>query len=135
MAEKEDALMQRPDFTDAKWRIVWTAERIAYVRHLAEDRKMSARDIALDIGLSAATAPRINATCRRFDIQLTGQAGRPAASGARYHRVKVAAKHGPLLEQIARAHDLLPADVAALLIDAVCEQGEAFCKNMLDLGA
>ncbi|WP_342740028.1 hypothetical protein [Bradyrhizobium sp. B117] len=68
--------MLKPDFGSVGRRIEWKDDRIAWVRHLAEAKKMTAREIALDIGLSANQAPRIFELCKRCNTQLLGQAGR-----------------------------------------------------------
>lgn len=68
--------MLKPDFGDVGRRIEWNDDRVAWVRHLVEDRKMTAREIALDIGLAANQTPRIFELCKRCNIQLSGQAGR-----------------------------------------------------------
>ncbi|MCA1510506.1 hypothetical protein [Bradyrhizobium sp. NBAIM01] len=54
---------------------------------------MTAREIALDIGLAANQAPRIFELCKRCDIQL---AGRAAATGSRRrpHLSRLSAERG-----------------------------------------
>jgi hypothetical protein len=128
--------MLKPEFGRLDRRIEWTADRIAYVRHLAEDRSMTARDIAADIGLSPDQAPRIFAVCQRFDIALSGQAGRTKAPGAAtVYRVAIAGGNADLLARLSKRHSLYPGKVAEILLNASFEQGEPFCENMLDLDA
>jgi hypothetical protein len=128
--------MLKPDFGRLDRRIAWTPERIAYVRHLAEDHSMSANAIAANIGLAPDQVSRIFAICQRFDIALTGQAGRPKAAGAAVvYRVAISAHNAELLARLSKRHSLYPGKVAELLLNASFEQGEPFCENMLDLSA
>lgn len=126
--------MLKPDFGAVDRRIDWNAERIAWVRHLAETKRMTAREIALDIGLAANQAPRIFELCKRCDIQLSGQGGRPRQeSETRIYRVGVL--NSDVLTRLASRHKLPPYRVAELLLNAAIETGEPFCDNLLDLDA
>lgn len=126
--------MLKPDFGDV-FRIQWNSERIAWVRYLAEDLKMTAREIALDIGLAANQAPRIFELCKRCKIELPGN-GRPRSAGdARVYSVAIVGTHAPLLARLAKRHQLQPGRLAEMLLSAVFETGEPFCENLLDLEA
>lgn len=127
--------MLKPDFGRVDRRIEWTEGRIAWVRHLAEDKRMTAREIAQDIGLASDQAPRIFEICKRRDIALAGQAGRPKTSDAAVFRVAVSGRHSEVLARLSKRHGLIAGKVAELLLNASFEQGEAFCENMLDLDA
>jgi hypothetical protein len=128
--------MLKPDFGRVDRRIEWTEDRIAWVRHLAEVKNMTAREIAVDVGLSADQAPRIFEICKRCDIALSGQGGRPKPAGAAaIYSVAVAAHHVDLLSRLAKRHALYPGKVAELLLNAALETGGPFCENLLDLEA
>lgn len=124
--------MLKPDFGAVDRRIDWNADRIAWVRYLAETKRMTAREIALDIGLAANQAPRIFELCKRCEIQLSGQGGRPRQelAGARVYRVGV--QNSDLLILLAVRHSLEPGRVAELILNAAFETGEALCENLLD---
>jgi hypothetical protein len=127
--------MLKPDFGRVDRRVEWTKERVDYIRHLAEEKKMTAREIAADIGFAEDQAPRVFAVCQRNDIALAGQAGRPKAAGtAIVYRVAIGDRNTELLARLARRHALYPGKVAEILLNAAFEQGEPFCENMLDLG-
>lgn len=123
--------MSKPDFGNVGGRIEWTAERIAWVRHLAEDRRMTARDIAVDVGLAADQAPRIHELCRRCGIALSGHGGRPKRGVI--HQVAILGHNVDLLRRLARRHALHPGRLAELLLNAAFETGETFCENLMDL--
>lgn len=128
--------MFKPDFGDVGLRIEWNSDRVAWVRHLAEDKRKSAREIALDIGLSANQAPRIFELCKRCNIQLSGQAGRsPKPGDARIYRVGIQGDKVGLLDRLAGRHSMAPAKIAELILNAAIETGEPFCENLLDLDA
>lgn len=128
--------MLKPDFGRVDRRIEWTDDRIAWVRHLAEGNNMTAREIAVDIGLAADQAPRIFEICKRRDIALTGQGGRPKKAGdATVFSVAVKGSNADILARLAKRHSLYPGKIAELLLNASFEQGEPFCENMLDLDA
>jgi len=122
--------MSKPDFGNVGGRIEWTAERIAWVRHLAEDRRMTARDIAVDVGLAADQAPRIHELCRRCGIALSGHGGRPRRV---IHQLMISGPNVDLLARLARRHSLHPGRIAELLLNAAFETGETFCENLMDL--
>ncbi|WFT95079.1 hypothetical protein QA633_43700 [Bradyrhizobium barranii] len=125
----------KPDFGNVGRRIEWSDDRIAWVRHLAEDQRMTAREIALDIGLAANQAPRIFELCKRCNIQLSGQGGRPRqeAAGSRIYRVEVQSRNTDLLSHLAARHSLEPGRVAEMILNAAIETGDTFCENLLDL--
>lgn len=126
--------MLKPDFGDVGRRIEWNDDRVAWVRHLVEDRKMTAREIALDIGLAANQAPRIFELCKRCDIVLSGQGGRPRQSPeARIYRVGVHTQNADLLMRLAGRHSLDPGRIAEMILNAAFETGDTFCENLLDL--
>jgi len=131
--------MLKPDFGDVERRILWNDDRIAYVRHLAEQKRMTAREIALDIGLAANQAPRIFELCKRCDIALTGQGGKPkrapAAGASVVYHVAISSEQAAVLDRIGKRHSLYPGRVAEILISAAVETGEHFCENLLDLDA
>jgi hypothetical protein len=128
--------MLKPDFGAVDRRIDWNDERIAWVRYLAEDQKMTAREIALEIGLSANQAPRIFELCKRCKIELSGQGGRPRTAGeVRVYSVAISGSHTPLLARLAKRHSRQPGRIAEMLLNAVFETGEPFCENLLDLEA
>lgn len=125
--------MIKPDFGlgSGYYTIRWTPERLAYVRHLAESRGLSAAAIAADVGLKKSQGPRISAVCKRFDIQLRGQSGRPSQLAGRY-KVTTPEKFSPLIHRLAVKHSMQPADLAQLLVANMLDQGEAFLENLLD---
>lgn len=127
--------MLKPDFGAVRRRIEWNDSRVAWVRFLAEEKKMTAREIALDIGLAAKQAPRIFELCKRCDIQLSGQGGRPRQEpvDARAYRVGVQSQNIGLLTRIASRHGLEAGRVAELVLNAALETGEPLCENLLDL--
>jgi hypothetical protein len=130
--------MLKPDFGDIR-RIEWNADRVAWVRHLAEEKKMTAKEIAADIGLSTSQAPRIFELCKRCNIVLSGSGRRgktPTAPGeGRVYSVAVSLRNGVLLARLAERHSMTPGQVAELLLSAAIETGEPFCLNLLDLEA
>lgn len=127
--------MDRPDFglgQGGRYVIQWTEPRLAYVRHCA-GLKMSAADIAEDIGLRRTQGPRIQMACRTHGIRLSAKGGRPTRK-ARSYKVFVPPQFAPLIQRIADRLALPSEDVANRLVAAMFEQGEAFVENMLDLG-
>lgn len=130
--------MQKPDFGNVKYRIEWTRDRIAWVRHLAKSGK-SARDIARDIGLSTDQTPRIFAICKRCNIELNGGLGRSPQAATpgqtAMYRIAVQGKNAELLGTLAKRHSLYPARVLEALVNHALETGEALCENLLDLDA
>jgi hypothetical protein len=129
--------MQKPDFGNVNYRIEWTTARVQWVRYLAEDKNMTAREIAADIGLPEDKTPRIFELCKRHDIALTGQGGRPKQDGgdAAVYRIAVTSRHADLLARLARRHSLYPGKVVEMLLNAAFETGEPFCINLLDIDA
>lgn len=128
--------MLKPDFGYVGRRIEWNDDRVSWVRYLAEEKKMTAREIALDIGLAANQAPRIFELCMRSNIQLSGQGGRPRqAVEARAYSVGVQEQNVRLLMRLARRHSLPPGRVAEMILNAAIETGDTFCENRLDLDA
>jgi len=126
--------MIKPDFglsNGVYFSIRWTDQRVAYVRYLAEEKGRSAAAIAVDIGLERSQGPRINAVCKRFDIQLRGQSGRPSRLAAR-HVVKIPEKYSPLIHRLAVKHSMAAGDLALQLVVHMLDQGEAFLENLLD---
>jgi hypothetical protein len=127
--------MLKPDFGQVDVRIDWTDDRVAYVRHLAE-QGMSASAIAVDIGLSANHAPRIFELCKRHDIRLTGRGGRPRQDApVVVYRVAIHARNAEILDRLAKRHSLYAGRVAEILLNAAFETGEPFCENLMDLDA
>jgi hypothetical protein len=126
--------MLKPDFGRVS-RIDWTPDRIAYVRHLAEERNMSAREIALDIGLAANQHPRIFELCKRCGIALSGQAGRPRrdTGAARAYSVGVSGRNAALLALLAQRHSTSAGRLVEMLLNAAFETGETFCENLLEM--
>ncbi|WP_439406419.1 hypothetical protein ACNJX9_34075 [Bradyrhizobium sp. DASA03076] len=129
--------MSKPNFGAVHRRIEWSDDRIAWVRFLAEERRLTAREIALDIGLAANQAPRIFELCKRCDIQLSGQGGRPRQeiAGAHVYRVSVQDRNSGLLARLAGRHSLDPGRIAEMIMNAALETGDTFCENLLDLEA
>ncbi|WP_035662505.1 hypothetical protein [Bradyrhizobium sp. Ec3.3] len=130
--------MLKPDFGNVGRRIEWNEGRIAWVRHLAEDRKMTAREIALDIGLAGNQAPRIFELCKRFNIVLSGQGGRPRQESPEariIYRVGVHVRSADLLSRLAGRHSLDAGRIAEMILNAALETGEPLCENLLDLDA
>ncbi|RXG93022.1 hypothetical protein [Bradyrhizobium zhanjiangense] len=127
--------MSKPNFGNVDRRIQWNDDRVAWVRHLVEEKGMTAREIAIDIGLAANQAPRIFELCKRCNIQLSGQGGRPRqeAAGARIYRVGV--QNADLLARLAVRHSLDPDRIAEMILNAAIETGDTFCENLLDLDA
>lgn len=128
--------MLKPDFGNVDRRIEWNADRIAWVRHLAGQQR-TAIEIAVDIGLAANQAPRIYELCKRCNIALTGQGGRPKRDddAAVVYRVAIKGSNSALLARIAKRHGIYPGRVAEILLNAVFETGEPFAENLLDLDA
>lgn len=125
--------MDRPDFGIGKYYAVrWTDERIAYLRFCAEERKMSASAIAVDIGLDVRNAPRIREACGRHGIKLEARGGRPPHR-ARPILLEIPDAYIPALERLSIKHKLSKADAARRLLAAIFEQGEDFLANLLDL--
>jgi len=129
--------MLKPDFGRVvDRRIEWTKERIDWVRHLAEDKHMSAPDIAEDIGLARNQAPRIYELCKRCNIALSGQGGRVGTKAeAAVFSVAVRGHNADLLSRVAKRHALPAGKIAEMLLNACFETGEPFCDNLLDLYA
>ncbi|RZM99939.1 hypothetical protein CWO91_34775 [Bradyrhizobium genosp. SA-3] len=127
--------MSKPNFGNVDRRIEWNDDRVAWVRHLVEEKGMTAREIALDIGLAANQAPRIFELCKRCNIQLSGQGGRPRqeAAGARAYRVGVQHRNSGPLARLAARHSLDPSRIAEMILNAAIETGDTFCENLLDL--
>ncbi|WP_456722145.1 hypothetical protein [Bradyrhizobium sp. USDA 4350] len=98
---------------------------------------MTAIEIALDIGLAANQAPRIYELCKRCNIALSGQGGRPKRDpgAAAVYQVAIGGHNAGLLARLAKRHSLHPGRVAEVLLNAVFETGEPFCENLLDLDA
>jgi len=129
--------MSKPNFGNVDRRIEWNDDRVAWVRHLAEEKKMTAREIALDIGLAANQAPRIFELCKRCNIQLSGQGGRPRQQSleARIYRVGIHTRNADLLARLAGRHSLDPGRVGEMILNAALETGDTFCENLLGLDA
>ncbi|UVO30515.1 hypothetical protein [Bradyrhizobium arachidis] len=123
--------MQKPDFGNVR-RIEWNDDRVAWVRRLAEDKSMTAQEIALDIGQAANQAPRLFELCKRRDISLTGTGGRPRRGEVRI-AVGVPAQYADVLTSIAQRHRMPARRIVELLLNAVLEAGETFCTNLMDL--
>jgi hypothetical protein len=125
--------MEKPDFGIGKlYTIKWTAPRIAYLRHLAAQR-MSATEIAIDIGLDVNSSKRITEACRKHGIKLRGRPGRRAH---RPHPILIEIPEGsiPVLDRLGAKHGMSKADVARALLAAIFAESEIFLDNLLDLG-
>ncbi|KYK45213.1 hypothetical protein A1D31_35665 [Bradyrhizobium liaoningense] len=111
--------MSKPDFGKVGRRIEWSDERIAWVRFLAEERRLTAREIALDIGLAAKQTPRIFELCKRCNIQLSGQGSRPRQKSpkTRAYRVGVHTRNADLLTRLASRHSLDPDRIAEMILN------------------
>jgi len=125
--------MLKPDFGRIDRRIDWTPERIAYVRYLAEERRMPAKEIATDIGLAANQAPRIFELCKRCMIALSGQAGRRRTRDAMVFPVTVDGKNAATLAQLTSRYGVSHGRVAELIVNGVLEQGTVFAENIVDI--
>jgi len=127
--------MSKPNFGNVYRRIEWNDDRVAWVRHLVEGKGLTAREIALDIGLAANQAPRIFELCKRCNIQLSGQGGRPRqkAAGARVYRVGI--ENADILARLAARHSLDPGRIAEMILNGALATGDTFCENLLDLDA
>jgi hypothetical protein len=124
--------VQKPDFGIGKlFAIKWTTERVSYLRYLAE-QKLSAADIAVDIGLGKAGASRVAEAARTNGIKLQGKPGRRPAKPLPL-LVGVPAEFVPALERLGAKYRRTPADIAQALIAAIFDQGETFLDNLLDL--
>jgi len=122
----------RPNFEEVNGRFEWTDPRVAYVRHLAEVERMTAREIADDIGLDEKKSPRIWAVAKRHGISLPGRSSRKVNAE---HLVLIDESSAPVLNALAAQYSLRPKNVASLLLNAVLAQGATFCVNLLDLEA
>lgn len=129
--------MQKPDFGTVSRRIDWNDDRIAWVRFLVEERKLTAREIALDIGLAPNQTPRIFELCKRRNIRLSGLGGRPRQQSPelRMYRVGVPIRNADLLTRLAGRHSVDPGRIAQMILNAAFETGDTFCENLLDLEA
>ena len=125
--------MKRPPFeTDGRGRVIWTPDRIAYVRHLAEVQHFKAWAIAEDIGIGAENRARVFAICAREGIELTG-GGRPRS------RVELAVclsvEHASVVQDLAKRGHVRPRDIAEKLLTACLSEGVTFCANLIDTEA
>ncbi|WP_316172109.1 MULTISPECIES: hypothetical protein [unclassified Bradyrhizobium] len=125
--------MEKPDFGGDKYFITqWTAERRAYISHLAS-RGMSAAEISDDIYGTKSKAPRISAVCQRYNIALNGKPGRrPRSTGPIV--AEISERYTPAIAAIADRFNLEKVDVVHQLLAAIFGQGETFLLNLLDLG-
>ncbi|WP_316176517.1 MULTISPECIES: hypothetical protein [unclassified Bradyrhizobium] len=125
--------MQRPEFGGDKYYITqWTAERIAYVRHLAS-RGFSAAAISDDIYGTKDKASSIAAVCHRNAISLNGKPGRRPRAAEGPIVIEISERYMPAVAAIAARFNIEKVDVVHQLLGAVFGQGETFLLNLLDL--
>lgn len=123
--------MKRPAFPKDGSRIAWTPPRVAYIRHLAEVRRMTGDEVAEDIGLTKDQRARIYLIARRFKINLNG---RSSAKGETLSlKIAVAGKGVPTLAALAKKFGRSKREIATLLVDGVLDQGQTFAENILDI--
>jgi hypothetical protein len=129
---RKPARPPKPDFDLVYGRLVRTDDRVAYIRYLAEQEGMTARQIANECGFGDAGTTRIQGIVQREEIRCKNT-GR--ARSRRDLLVTVGDEALAMLNKLAEAMGCRPKDIAARLIEAGVAQGETFCKNMLDDGA
>ncbi|MBH5370959.1 hypothetical protein [Bradyrhizobium glycinis] len=125
--------MLKPDFGAVGRRIDWHDERVAWGRHLAEDKPMTAREIAADIGL-AATQSRAFLNCASAAISTCSD--RADDRGRKVKRAFIASAFRvaiPAFSRLAARHSLDEGRIAERILNAALETGEPLCENLLDL--
>jgi hypothetical protein len=127
--------MDRPDFglgQGGLYVIRWTERRLDYLRHCAE-RRMSAADIAEDIGLQRSQGPRIQMACKVYGIKLSAKGGRPARRD-RIYKIFIPPQYAPMIQRIADRLAMPSEDVANRLVASLFQKGDTFVENLLGIG-
>jgi hypothetical protein len=126
--------VDRPDFSfepGERRRILWTEERVAWVRHLAGLGK-SALEIAEDVGLRRGEHDRIRSICSKEGIRLIALGGRPKLPVNNETRINIPVAHLPMLRKLAVSRGVTHLQLTRRLVRALLEQGETLLENLLD---